>query len=170
MNQIKTVFLPVALALTAASCLGAVDLTKLPPPAAKQGVTYATDVRSIFEASCFRCHGDEKPKAGLRLNSLDAALNGSKNGKVIVPGKSADSPLVIAVSGLDEEHAMPPRRGPGRAPGQGANRPPGGSGTGGQPSARPAGSGGQRSGGPAPKPLTAEQVALVRAWIDQGAK
>jgi hypothetical protein len=24
--------------------------------------------------------------------------------------------------------------------------------------------------GPPPKPLTAEQVGLVRAWIDQGAK
>jgi hypothetical protein len=34
----------------------------------------------------------------------------------------------------------------------------------------PGGPGGQHNFGPPPKPLTAEQVGLVRAWIDQGAK
>jgi len=184
------------LALTIAAALPAagvpVDLSKLPPPAAKQGVTYDGDVKPLFEASCVRCHGAERPKAGLRLDSLESALKGSKDGKVIVPGNSKESPLVLAVSQLDEEKAMPPKfrpgrrgpggpgGGPGSGPGDGHGGPdgppPGGQGPDGQPSGPPPGgpggpSGGMRRGfGPPPKPLTAEQVGLIRAWIDQGAK
>src|SRR5262245_53222177 len=86
-----------------------VDLTKLPPAAKQDGVTYAKDIKPIFESSCLRCHGSERPKAGLRLDSLESALKGSKDGKVIVPGKSQESQLVIAVARLDEEKAMPPK-------------------------------------------------------------
>jgi len=151
-----------------------VDLSKLPPPADKKGVTYAQDIRPLLEASCTRCHSGDKPKAGLRLDNLEAALKGSKDGKVIVPGKSKESPMVIAVSQLDEEKAMPPkfkpgRRGPGGGPGgPGAapgDQPPGQSGAGGPPAGGP-----PHHFGPPPKPLTPEQVGLVRAWIDQGAK
>ncbi len=50
--------------------------------------------------------------------------------------------------------------GPGGPQGQGG-RGPGGQGQGGP---------GGGPGGPPPKPLTAEQVGVLRAWIDQGAK
>jgi hypothetical protein len=158
------------LSLAAPLALAAPDLSKLPPPAKKDGVTYAKDIRPLFEASCLRCHGNERPKAGLRLDSLEGVLKGSKEGKVIMPGKSQESLLVIAVSRLDEEKAMPPkpkgpRGGPGRPGGGGdGQQPP----AGGPPGAGPGGQGGGR--GPAPKPLTAEQVGLIRAWVDQGAK
>src|SRR5881296_1957385 len=33
-----------------------VDLSKLPPPASKTGLTYAKDIRPLFENTCFRCH------------------------------------------------------------------------------------------------------------------
>src|ERR1043166_9384683 len=87
------------------------DLSKLPPPADKAGLTYAHDIRPLFEASCFRCHGDQRPKGGLRLNSLEAALTGGEEGKVILPGESKKSLLVIAVAQLDPETAMPPKQG-----------------------------------------------------------
>ena len=45
------------------------DVSKLPPPADQKGVTYAKDIRPIFEASCFRCHGEEKQKGDLRLRA-----------------------------------------------------------------------------------------------------
>jgi len=155
-----------------------VNLSMLPPPANRQGVTYSKDIKPLLEASCIRCHGSERPKAGLRLDSLDGALKGSKDGKIIVPGNSKESPIVLAVSQLDEETAMPPKFKPGRG-GPGGHGGPGG--PGGPPPARPgpdgpaAGPGGAPGGmhggfGPPPKPLTAEQVSLVRAWIDQGAK
>src|SRR5438067_201907 len=100
------------------------DLSKLPPPADKKGITYAKDIRPLFEASCFRCHGEERQKAELRLDSLDAVLKGSEDGKVIIPGNSAKSALVIAVSRLDEEKAMPPQPKPGQrgGPGGGGGR------------------------------------------------
>lgn len=137
------------------------DLSKLPPPAKQKGVTYAKEIRPILEASCFRCHGEERPKANLRLDSLEAVLKGGKSGKVIVPRKSDKSLLVIAVAQLDEDMSMPPKSKPGRSgPGPGG---PGG------PGDRPAGGPGGGFG-PPPKPLTAEQVGLIRAWIDQGAQ
>lgn len=157
-----------------------VDLSKLPPPATKTGVTYAKDIQPLLQASCIRCHGPERPKAGLRLDSLEGALKGTKDGKVIVPGNSKESLLVLAVSQLDEEKAMPPKFKPGHGrpggpggPGGPPNGGPGSEGSaGGPPTGGPGGPpGGPRGGfGPPPKPLTSEQVGLVRAWIDQGAK
>src|SRR6266550_6822572 len=113
-----------------------VDVSKLPPASTKQGVTYANDVKAIFDKSCVKCHGPEKPKAKLRLDSLSGALKGSENGKVIEPGKSADSILVhnVAHAG-DEDDWMPPPDNKAKIP-----------------------------------PLTPEQIGLIRAWIDQGAK
>jgi mono/diheme cytochrome c family protein len=162
------------LTMLAASALAGPDLTKLPPPASRSGVTYATDIRPLFEASCLRCHGPEKPKGGLRLDSLENVLKGSKEGKVIVPGTSEKSLLVIAVSRLDDKSAMPPkpregrgRGGPGGAPGGAPSAPANAQSA----SGAPAGPGGARGPmSPLPKPLTAEQVGLVRAWVDQGAK
>lgn len=159
-----------------------VDLSKLPAPSTKKGLTFAKDIKPLFEASCIRCHGEERQKADLRLDSLEAVLKGGENGKVVVAGKSKESPLVIAVSGLDPEHAMPPKRkrgGPG-GPGGGGPGGPGGP-PGREGKARPAGPGGGGPGGPGggpggpggfapPKDLTADEVGLLRAWIDQGAK
>src|SRR5437763_2754684 len=103
-----------ALAVTVASAaltLSAVevDLNKLPAPSTKKGLTFEKDIKPLFDASCVRCHGSERPKAKLRLDSLEGALQGSKDGKVIEPGKSKESLLVLAVSQLDEEKAMPPK-------------------------------------------------------------
>jgi uncharacterized membrane protein len=118
----------VALALTST----AADKKTLPPASTKTGVTFAKDIKPLFEASCTKCHGAEKQKGKLRLDSLRDALKGGENGKCITPGKSADSMLVKAVARLNEDDAMPPE-------GKG-------------------------------KPLTAAEVGLIRAWIDQGAK
>ena len=154
-----------SLAITQGSALaGNIDITKLPPPADKQGVTFEKDISPLLKDSCVNCHSGQRPKAGLTLESLTGVLKGSKEGKVVVPGKSAESAMVIAISQLDPEKAMPPKPrqrrggagGPGGGPDQGG---PGGPG------------GGPGGPGRAPaKPLTAEQVGLVRAWIDQGAK
>jgi len=167
-----------------------VDVSKLPAAADKKALTYAKDIRPLFEASCMRCHGENRPKASLRLDSLESVLKGGKDGKVVVPGQSAKSLLVIAAAQINDDTAMPPKRGmggrgggPGGPPGGpggqgGGNHPPGsapggqgGPGPGGAPGNRPPGGGGGGGGfGPPPKPLTSEQVALLRAWVDQGAK
>jgi mono/diheme cytochrome c family protein len=113
-----------------------VDVSKLPPPSDKTGVTYAADIKPIFEASCVKCHGAEKPKGKLRLDSLEGALKGGADGKVIEPGKSAESMLVHNIAQIgDEDDFMPPPNNKAKIP-----------------------------------PLTKEQIGLIRAWIDQGAK
>jgi mono/diheme cytochrome c family protein len=94
-----------------------VDPAKLPPPATKEGVTYAGDIKAIFDDSCVKCHGAEKPKGKLRLDSLEGALKGGEDGKVIQPGKSATSPLVHSVAQAgDPDFYMPPPKNKAKIP------------------------------------------------------
>ena len=58
-----------------------IDVSKLPAPAKQKDVTYAKDIKPLLEASCIRCHGADRPKAGLRLDSLEGILKGSKKAR-----------------------------------------------------------------------------------------
>src|SRR6476659_9774359 len=77
---------------------GKIDTSKLPTASTKQGVPYASDIKPIFDKSCIKCHGADKQKGKLRLDSLDAVLKGGQDGKVVEAGKSADSMLVHNVA------------------------------------------------------------------------
>jgi len=166
-----------------------VDWSKLPPAATQTGVTFDKDIAPVFKVACVRCHGAERPRAQLRLDSLEGVMKGIKQGPIVTVGDSANSLLVKAISQLDPETAMPPKpRGPGGPRPTGTNAPPmprdggpmaGGPPMGGPGGPPPGGPGGpqgtnaqprMRPMGPPAKPLTAEQIGLVRAWIDQGAK
>ena len=128
----------IALAATFGLALAAAaDAAQLPPASTKTGVTYAADIKPIFDASCVKCHSGDKPKAKLKLDSLENALKGSKDGKVIVAGDSAKSPLVRSIAHVtsDKDAWMPPLHNKAKI-----------------------------------GPLTPEQIGLIRAWIDQGAK
>jgi len=73
----KKSFMPALLGLFSLSALGQaaeMDLSKVPAASARKDVTYAEDIKPIFEASCFGCHGAERQKAGLRLDSLESVL------------------------------------------------------------------------------------------------
>ncbi len=145
MKLLLVLFCSVALFMTSAPCARSaekehpkikIDKSKLPPVSDRKDVTYAADIQPIFEKSCVKCHGAEKPKAKLRLDSLQGALKGGEDGKVILLGDSADSMLVHNIAHLgDPDDYMPPPR--------------------------------NKAGIP---PLTPEQMGLIRAWIDQGAK
>ena len=78
------------------------------PPAASRKVDYDRDVRPIFAASCQNCHGPKKQKGGLGLHRKANALAGGDDGPAFLPGKSAESRLIRYVSGLDDDHPMPP--------------------------------------------------------------
>ncbi len=128
------------------------DLSLLPPAATRQGITYEADIKPLLKNACFRCHGEEKQKGDLRLDSLKAILEGGEDGKIVLPGNSAHSQLVISVARINRESAMPPIRKLGKAQEKALA---------GSPVPTP---------GPTQKSLTAAEVGLVRAWIDQGAK
>jgi mono/diheme cytochrome c family protein len=78
------------------------------PSAASGKVNFDTDIKPILTANCFKCHGPEKQKGGLRLDSRKDALLGGNSGPVIVVGKSAESKLIHAVAGVDPDTKMPP--------------------------------------------------------------
>jgi len=147
-----------------------VDTSKFPPASTQQGVTFDKDIQPLFKTSCVRCHSGAKPRAGYQLDSLEATLKGGRDGVMVVAGDSQNSLLVAAVSRVNPRLAMPPQ--PRNRPGGGGGPPPGGPGDSG---GGPGGPGGTNGPGghampPPPPPLTADQVGLVRAWIDQGAK
>jgi mono/diheme cytochrome c family protein len=70
-------------------------------------VDFLTQIQPIFESSCYGCHGPKVQMAGLRLNEKSAALAGGQSGAVIIPGKSADSPVYRRVAGLGDQPRMP---------------------------------------------------------------
>src|SRR5438128_3157246 len=56
--------------------------------------TFEKDIRPIFKAHCFECHGEgEKLKGGLDLRLRRLILQGGDDGPVIVPGKPGQSLL-----------------------------------------------------------------------------
>ena len=124
-------------ALAATFSFAAVATADLPPAASKTGVTYVSDLKPLFDASCVKCHSGDKPKARLHMDSLDGVLKGTKEGPIVTPGNSAGSFIIKAVAHATSDHDswMPPLN--------------------------------NKAG---IKPLTPEQIGLIRAWIDQGAK
>jgi hypothetical protein len=116
-----------------------VDVSKLPPAAAKTGVTFDTDIKPMFEKSCAKCHGAdvEKPKGKFRSDTKANVLKGGGEGPAVTAGDLAKSPLIAMVAQIvdDEEMFMPPKGNKAKI-----------------------------------APLTKDEVGLVRAWIEQGAK
>ncbi|HEX3133853.1 MAG TPA: c-type cytochrome domain-containing protein [Planctomycetota bacterium] len=55
--------------------------------------TYAKQIQPIFADRCYSCHGPEKHKGDLRLDSPDAITKGGKNGAVLTPGNPSKSTL-----------------------------------------------------------------------------
>jgi hypothetical protein len=100
------------------------------PPARSEPVEFVRDIQPLFAEHCLSCHGPDKQKGGYRLDVKSSALEGGdSHAPNIIPGKSADSPLIHFVGGLVADMKMP---GKGDA-------------------------------------LSLEKIALLRAWIDQGA-
>ena len=89
-----------------------VEPGKLPMPAERK-VDFATDIQPLLERSCLKCHGDKRPKSDFRLTSRESVLKGGELGVAILPGDSANSPLVHIIAGLVEDTEMPPE---GKAP------------------------------------------------------
>ena len=92
---------------------------------------FQKDVVPILQARCVECHGADKQKGKLRLDSLEAALKGGKGGPSLKAGAADDSELFKRVS--------LPKDNDDRMPSEG-------------------------------DPLTAEQIAVLKDWINDGAK
>jgi WD40 repeat protein len=98
--------------------------------ARKTPVLYDKDVEPVLVNKCAFCHSGNIKEGKLDLASFEAMMKGGQRGQPVVPGKSAESLLVI-LSSKARRPFMPPR---------------------------------------SEGPLTPEELALIKLWIDQGAK
>lgn len=74
--------------------------------------TYERDIKPLFAKRCTVCHnkkkvGDLDISGGLALDSFEAAVAGTKARKVIVPGRSQESELLMRLNEDDEDTRMP---------------------------------------------------------------
>jgi uncharacterized membrane protein len=91
------------------------------PPAAAEPATAAavapssgaTSGPGFLSAHCVKCHGPQKQKGKLRVDSLAALLQGGTNGAALVPGSPDKSSILkrVRLALADEEH-MPPAKEP----------------------------------------------------------
>ncbi|MDB6171611.1 MAG: hypothetical protein JWL59_922 [Chthoniobacteraceae bacterium] len=70
---------------------------------------FENEVWPLLESSCLRCHGAEKQKADLRLDSREAALKGGESGPAIVAGNPGESLLLKLVRHTEADRKMPPK-------------------------------------------------------------
>jgi hypothetical protein len=89
----------IVLALAAVPC----PAQQLTP---QQTQFFENEIRPVLAGSCFRCHGPEKQRSQLRLDSRASILAGGESGPAAVPGKPDDSLLIKAINYRDLE--MPP--------------------------------------------------------------
>ncbi len=70
---------------------------------------FTEHILPILMQNCVKCHGPEKQKAKMRLDSFEAVMKGSSKGSIIVASKPDESKLIKAINlppGHDD--AMPP--------------------------------------------------------------
>src|SRR4051812_29901588 len=68
-----------------------------PKPSAEAVEFFEKSVRPVLADQCLKCHGPQKQKGGLRLDSRATALSGGDSGPAIVPGKPDESLLLTAL-------------------------------------------------------------------------
>lgn len=73
--------------------------------------SWSRDVAAVVAASCLGCHGERQPRAQFSMATFEAFLRGGQAGRVIVPGKPAESLLIKKLKGQAGER-MPLRQPP----------------------------------------------------------
>jgi uncharacterized membrane protein len=71
-------------------------------------IDFVKQIQPILEAKCVSCHGAEKKKGGLRLDTEELALKGGENGPAYVPGKPEESQIIKLITSTDDDEKMPP--------------------------------------------------------------
>jgi formylglycine-generating enzyme required for sulfatase activity/mono/diheme cytochrome c family protein len=73
-------------------------------------IDFRKQIKPTLEVHCLSCHGAEKPKGDLRLDTKENAIKGGDDGTSLVPGKPAESTLYTStVLPPDHDDAMPPK-------------------------------------------------------------
>src|SRR3954451_14336116 len=92
--------------LVAGSLLAAGALTAR----AEDKVDFAKQIEPIFKETCYSCHGPEKQKGKLRLDTPAAFAKGGESGPVVVAGDPAKIDLHRRITLLhDHDDIIPPK-------------------------------------------------------------
>ncbi|MEI6539278.1 MAG: c-type cytochrome domain-containing protein, partial [Planctomycetota bacterium] len=70
-------------------------------------VSFEHEVAPILKDNCLRCHGEENPRANLRLDTFNGIVKGGQSGVPVTPGLPARSALVLAMASPDDQLRMP---------------------------------------------------------------
>ena len=66
-------------------------------PTANQTKFFEEKIRPLLIRNCYECHGEQKQKSNLRVDSLSHLLKGGDSGAAVIPGKPEESLLMAAV-------------------------------------------------------------------------
>ncbi len=91
-----------AVATAFVACVGS-----LARSSADDADAFEKEVRPLLVENCRKCHGAEKQKGGLRVDSRKALVDGGESGPAVVPGRPDKSLLIDAVRHQGELR-MPP--------------------------------------------------------------
>jgi uncharacterized membrane protein len=82
---------------------------KEPTAAPVAASVYAGVVAPILEQRCVQCHKEGKAKGKFRMDTYELLVKGGKEGPGLVPGKSAESNIIVRIDlPMDDEEHMPP--------------------------------------------------------------
>jgi hypothetical protein len=84
----------------------AVEAPEYSPDADRPKVSFSTEVCPILETACLRCHGPRKAQGGFRVDRREDYFGTNGKEPLVVPGNSAESPLIAIVSGQRADMAM----------------------------------------------------------------
>jgi hypothetical protein len=78
-------------------------------PRALPGSFYAARVQPLLDRDCVACHGSQRQKGDLRLDSLAAVMLGGRSGLAVIPGDVRHSELLVRIAlPPSDDRAMPP--------------------------------------------------------------
>jgi mono/diheme cytochrome c family protein len=93
---------------TTLSTLAALAASFVSLARAEEPIDYTRQIKPVFQARCYACHGALKQKGGLRLDTAAMAIRGGQSGAAITPGDVEESAILDRVSATEESERMPP--------------------------------------------------------------
>ena len=72
---------------------------------------FESKIRPVLVEQCYRCHSsEEKIRGGLSIDTREGILHGGDSGPAIVPGNLDSSLLWTAITWVDADYEMPPKK------------------------------------------------------------
>ena len=94
-------------AVTLVLGLGGIAASLAPVSAPASKPDFSADIKPILRAHCLRCHDANSKMGGLSLASVSDLMKGGASGRVVFPGRSAQSTLLARIEGKGGKPQMP---------------------------------------------------------------